>query len=75
MLPLPGGRSRPLNGILGDDDDDAARTGAMDMLNNKNLSDLCRPELNIETRGERPEDARRNEIEKWPGDMRLDEYR
>lgn len=45
VLLLPSDRSRPLNGILGDD---CSRCSpATDMLNNKNLSDLCRPELDM----------------------------
>lgn len=65
VLLLPGDRPRPLNGILGDD---CSRCSpATDMLNNKNLSDLCRPEL--DTDGTRRETARTevfssNEIEK-----------
>lgn len=47
VLLLPGDRPRPLNGILGDDCSPVA-SPATDMLNNKNLSDLCCPELDTD---------------------------
>lgn len=67
VLLLPSDRPRPLNGILGDDRSRCSQ--ATDMLNNKNLSDLCRPELDTDGVGEarggvRTEVFLSNEIEK-----------